>query len=295
MTSRLSPAPTIPGSEPLDAERDALAGRLLELAVTFARQAGRIAVDMRSEAIASATTKSSPTDPVTAADEAAEAVIVDGILRYRPDDGIVGEEGADHQSTSPVVWYVDPIDGTTNYVYGIPAYAVSIAAAVDGVLVSGAVFNPVSDELFSARAGHGAFLNGKPIRVAPPVPLASALVATGFGYQSERRRLQAAVLGQLLPAIRDIRRFGSAALDLCSLAMGRVDAYYEVGLNVWDYAAGWLLVHEAGGRCRDLAGNDPSGEFFMAAGPDLIEPLARAVVEATAVADGKSTHATRNP
>lgn len=289
-----SPSPTVPGPDPLDPDVDALGGQLLELAVTFARHAGRAAVEMRSEAVASATTKSSPTDPVTAADQAAEAIIVDGILHYRPDDGIVGEEGAQRHGTSPVVWFVDPIDGTTNYLYDIPAYAVSIAAAVDGLLVAGTVFNPVSDELFTARAGHGAFLNGRPIQVPQPVPLGSSLVATGFGYQAERRRLQAAALGQLLPAIRDIRRFGSAALDLCALAMGRVDAYYEIGLNVWDYAAGWLLVHEAGGRCRDLAGGDPSSEFFMAAGPGLIEPLARAIIEAVSFAEAKSPSATQN-
>lgn len=286
--------PTVPGPDPLDPDVDTLSGQLLELAVAFARHAGRTAVDMRSDAVASATTKSSPTDPVTAADQAAETVVVNGILRYRPDDGIVAEEGAERHGTSAVVWYVDPIDGTTNYLYGIPAYAVSIAAAVDGVLVAGVVFNPVSDELFTARAGRGAFLNGRPIRVPQPVPLSSSLVATGFGYQAERRRRQAAALGQLLPAIRDIRRFGSAALDLCALAMGRVDAYYEVGLNVWDYAAGWLLVHEAGGCCRDLAGDDPSSEFFMGAGPGLIEPLTRAITEAVAFADGKSSPATRN-
>jgi myo-inositol-1(or 4)-monophosphatase len=289
-----STSPTVPGPDSLDPAIDNLSGQLLELAVTFARRAGRTAVEMRSEAVASATTKSSPTDPVTAADQEAEAVVVEGILRHRPDDSIVGEEGAQRRGTSPVVWYIDPIDGTTNYLYDIPAYAVSIAAAVDGVLVAGAVFNPVLDELFTARAGHGAHLNGRPVQVRPPVPLSSALVATGFGYQAERRRLQAVTLTQLLPAIRDIRRFGSAALDLCALATGRVDAYYEIGLNVWDYAAGWLLVHEAGGRCRDLAGDDPSPRFFMAAGPDLIEPLAGAIREAVASVEGKSWSTTQN-
>ncbi len=290
----LSTSPTVPGPDSLDPAIDDLSGQVLELAVTFARRAGRTAVEMRSEAVASATTKSSPTDPVTAADQEAEAIVVDGILRHRPDDSIVGEEGAQRHGTSPVVWYIDPIDGTTNYLYDIPAYAVSIAAAVDGVLVAGAVFNPVLDELFTARAGHGAYLNGRPVQVRPPVPLSSALVATGFGYQAERRRLQAVALTRLLPAIRDIRRFGSAALDLCALATGRVDAYYEVGLNVWDYAAGWLLVHEAGGRCRDLVGDDPSPRFFMAAGPDLIEPLAGAIREAIASAEGKSLSTTQN-
>ncbi len=242
---------------------------LFDLATDLAVRAGRAIVELRDEAVASATTKSSPTDPVTEADRAAEAIVLDGIVAARPDDAILGEEGADRAGSSGLAWHIDPIDGTTNYVYGLPAYGVSVGVGDDRGMLCGAVYNPVSDELFAATAGAGATLNGDPIDVGPPVDLARALVATGFGYQADRRRDQAAVLAGLLPDIRDIRRLGSAALDLCAVACGRVDAYYELGLNVWDFAAGWLIAAEAGALCTDLAGGPPTPGFLVAAKPDL--------------------------
>ena len=243
--------------------------QLAELAASLARRAGEVVVDLREAAVASATTKSSPTDPVTEADRAAEAIVVDGILAARPDDGIVGEEGTERLGRSGVDWSIDPIDGTTNYLYGIPAYGVSIAVGDATGTRCGVVYNPVTGELFQARRGAGATLNGKPIGVAPPVELGSALVATGFGYLAERRLAQASVVAGLLPEVRDIRRFGSAALDLCAVACGRVDAYYELGLNDWDFAAGSLIAREAGARCTDLSGGEPSSEFLVAASPGL--------------------------
>jgi myo-inositol-1(or 4)-monophosphatase len=242
---------------------------LAALATTLARQAGEAVNELRDDAVAGATTKSSPTDPVTEADRAAERIVVDGILAARPDDGIIGEEGTERTGTSGLDWSIDPIDGTTNYVYGIPAYAVSVAVGDASGTLCGTVYNPVTDELFEAVAGRGATLNGEPIEVAAPATLDAALVATGFGYLAERRRSQAAVVAGLLPEIRDIRRFGSAALDLCAVACGRVDAYYEVGLNVWDFAAGALVAVEAGALCTDLDGGPGSPEFLIAASPDL--------------------------
>lgn len=250
---------------------------LLELAVALASEAGRTIVDMRTDAIATATTKSSTTDPVTEADRRAEEIITTGILADRPQDSIVGEEGASVEGTSPVRWYVDPIDGTTNYLYGIPSYSVSIAAEIDGDMVVGVVLNPVLDELFTAVRHGGAFLNGSSIEVSKATTLQTALVGTGFSYKPEERAVDAAVIAKLLPSIRDIRRLGSAALDLCAVAMGRLDAYFETGLNVWDYAAGWLVVEEAGGHCRDLDGNRPDPQMMIAANTSLANDLAGAL------------------
>ncbi len=274
-----APADGGSATDPAGATADVDLDELGRLAVDLAERAGEAIVELRDGAVATTTTKSSPTDPVTEADRAAERLIVDGIRRARPDDTITGEEGADHVGTSGLEWHIDPIDGTTNYVYGLPAYGVSVAVGRGERMLAGAVANPVAGELFAAVAGRGATLNGDPIRVGRPVELSAALVATGFGYAAERRRGQAAVVAALLPEIRDIRRMGSAALDLCAVACGRVDAYYELGLNRWDFAAGVLIAAEAGARCTDLGGGPPSTEFLVAASPELHGPLTRRLVE----------------
>ncbi len=250
---------------------------LLELAVGLARTAGAATVAMRPDAIGTTTTKSSDTDPVTEADRHAEQMITEGILGVRPDDAIVGEEGAGIDGTSGVSWYVDPIDGTANYVYGIPIYAVSIAAEVDGSIVAGVVYNPESDELFTAAKDQGAYRNGTAISVTTDIALNRALVGTGFGYKPEDRAIDGAVIAHLLPQIRDLRRLGSAALDLCAVAMGRFDAYFETGLHVWDYAAGWLIVEEAGGRCLGRDGAEPSLQMMIAAHSPLAKDLGDAL------------------
>jgi len=241
--------------------------------------AGKVIREMRNEAVQTATTKSSPTDPVTAADRAAEALIVDSIIQDRPDDSIVGEEGANRAGSSEVSWHIDPIDGTTNYLYGYPAFAVSVAAEIGDAIVAGAVLNASTGDLFSACRGEPAICNDEPIRVTQKAELSSALIATGFSYLPERRAIQAEVLGQLLPAIRDMRRGGSAALDLCSVASGQVDAYFESGLNKWDYAAGWIIVEQAGGVCSGLNDPVPSPAFALASGPELHNKLRDKLVE----------------
>lgn len=266
----VSPSPQTPVTD---------VGRLLELAVTLANRAGRAITEMRPNAIKSAQTKSSPTDPVTEADAAAEQIIMDGILAERPDDGIVGEEGANRQGSSGVEWFVDPIDGTTNYLYGIPAYSVSIAASVGGEPTVGVVLNPVTVELFTATAKGGAFLNGRAITVSGKEELATSLIATGFSYRHEQRAMQARLLNSVLPQVRDIRRFGSAALDLCSVAAGRVDGYYEAGLNIWDYAAGSLIVREAGGRCSLVPHNEDGSEWLIAGPSSIARPLERIIMD----------------
>jgi myo-inositol-1(or 4)-monophosphatase len=227
-------------------------------------------------------TKSTATDMVTEMDRAAEAHIVERLLAARPDDGVLGEEGASRPGTSGVRWVIDPVDGTTNFVYGFPAFAVSIAAERDGVAVAGVVANVPLGEVFSAQVGGGARLDGRPIRCSATTELPAALVATGFNYDAARRAHQAGVLSTVIPLIRDIRRAGAASLDLCAVACGRVDAYYETGLHAWDFAAGALIAAEAGALVSDLDGHPPAGEFVMAAPPALAGPLRRLLVDAGA-------------
>ena len=255
---------------------------LRKLAVNWARQAGELARDMRDSAIADVDTKSSVADVVTAGDKAAEKLITDAIDIARPDDAILGEEGADKDGTSGLRWILDPIDGTTNYLYGLAGYTVSIAVEQGDEILAGAVYDPGNDVMYSAAKGEGAFSNSEPIECSAKDELATALVATGFGYAPERRRGQAEVLLEILPLVRDIRRSGSAALDLCLVASGSVDAYYERGLNPWDLAAGWIIASEAGALVHDLQGGAPSDEFVLAAGPALFQILGDALKRAQA-------------
>jgi myo-inositol-1(or 4)-monophosphatase len=235
------------------------------------RPAGRVDV---------AATKSSPTDVVTEIDEACERLIRERIFAARPDDGFVGEEGADVIGTSGVDWVVDPIDGTVNFVYGIPTYAVSIAARVDGEVVAGHVVNIASGAEWGAIRGAGAWrYDGETRRMlsAPrPESVAHALVATGFNYIPEIRTAQAAAMATFLPQVRDIRRIGSAALDLCALAEGQYDAYLEQGLKPWDLAAGGLVATESGLVLSGLDG-PPDERLVMAAHPAIAEEYFRLV------------------
>ncbi|TYK46152.1 inositol monophosphatase family protein [Actinomadura decatromicini] len=251
---------------------------LLELAAETAREAGRMLVDKRpADGPDVVQTKSSPTDVVTQMDRAAEQLIVERIRAARPDDAFLGEEGGTQAGGSGVRWVIDPIDGTVNYLYDLPDWAVSIAAEVDGTAVAGAVEMPRRGESCTAVRGGGALLHtssgSRELRVNSHVPLDRALVATGFGYSAERRAGQARVLTGVLPNVRDIRRGGSCCVDLCSLAAGRVDAYYERGVQAWDVAAGALIVQEAGGRVGGLHGAPAGPELTVAAGPGTFEAL----------------------
>jgi myo-inositol-1(or 4)-monophosphatase len=210
---------------------------------------------------------------VTEMDRAAEALIVDQLGRARPDDGIVGEEGTRQAGGSGVRWFVDPLDGTTNYLYRFPMYSVSLAAEVDGDVAVAVVHDPSRKEIFTAVRGQGATCNGRRLTVEGPPSLATALVATGFSYTPDRRLWQADLLTRVLPAVRDVRRLGSAALDLCWVAAGRVDAFYEHGLAPWDYSAGALIASEAGAWVGDLNGGPPSSEVTVAAPPHLADRL----------------------
>ncbi len=212
-------------------------------------------------------TKSTANDLVTEMDQWTERTLVDGLLGARPDDGVLGEEGSSVAGTSGVRWVIDPIDGTTNFYYDIVGYSVSVAAQIDGVTVAGVVADPVRGEIFTATLGGGAFRNGQPITASIKDDLGTALVATGFNYDVGLRTNQAAVLTTLLPRVRDIRRMGGAALDICLVACGRADAHYEAGLSIWDVAAAALIATEAGARHTDIDGkvDDPGIAVFSSA------------------------------
>jgi myo-inositol-1(or 4)-monophosphatase len=253
--------------------------QLLALAVDVAREAVALVARGRASAADHVDVKSSPVDVVTAVDRASEELIVGRLLAARPDDGLLGEEGADRVGTSGVRWVVDPIDGTVNFLYDLPAYAVSIAAEVDGEVRAGVVLNAATGELFTAAAGGGAHLSSparpQPMRLtgSSPVSLEQTLVGTGFGYRVEQRRVQGAVVAELLPRVRDIRRYGSSALDLCSVAAGRIDAYYELDLKPWDHAAGALVAAEAGLVVTGLAGRPFADPMAVAAAPSIAGPF----------------------
>ncbi len=246
---------------------------LLELAERVAREAGEMLLAGVDDLRVDVTTKTSGTDMVSEMDRASETLIVKGILAARPDDAILGEETGSRDGTSGVRWIIDPLDGTTNYLYRHPIWAVSVGVEVDGEVAAGVVASPGLHETFSAVKGGGAWLNGDPIAVSDAVDLASALVGTGFGYVAERRALQAAVLPHLLPAVRDIRRNGVASLDLCWVACGRLDGYFEAGGQPWDVAAGLLIASEAGAMSSGLDGGTVSTESLMIATPGVAPAL----------------------
>jgi myo-inositol-1(or 4)-monophosphatase len=218
--------------------------------------------------------KTSDTDLVSDADRAAEEVIRELLEAERPEDGLIAEEGSRHDAESGRRWVVDPLDGTVNFLYGIPHWAVSVAVEDGEGPAAGVVFDPVREEAFQAVRGGGCELNGHPVRVRDGQPLERAMIATGFSYQEERRAAQAEVAGRVLPRVRDIRRAGAAALDLAWLAAGRLDGYYERGLSPWDWSAGRLLVTEAGGAVQEMPG-EPMG--LVAASPELLPRLAELV------------------
>ena len=251
---------------------------LLDLARATAEEAAVLVGAGRSSAADQVDTKSSPVDVVTAVDRASEALIVDRLLGARPDDAVLGEEGASREGTSGVRWVVDPIDGTVNFLYGLPAYAVSIAAEVDGRTEVGVVLNVATGELFTAVRGEGAWLTApgaaaQQLSGSRPVDLARSLVATGFSYGAEERRAQGAVVARLLPEVRDVRRVGCASLDLCGAAAGRVDAYYERGLKPWDHAAGALVAEEAGLVVTGLGGRPFAEPTAVVAAPTIAADL----------------------
>lgn len=245
---------------------------LLALAEESARAAGEELL-RRYGVVRGLSTKSTETDPVSDADRASERLLATMLLATRPDDGILGEEGTSRQSRSGLTWVVDPLDGTVNYLYQLGSWAVSVAADDEQGTVVGVVHDPVAGRTFTGIRGVGAWLNDSPIRVNDPVDLPRALLATGFAYRPEQRARQADLVAALLRNVRDIRRIGAAALDLCFVAAGMVDAYLEEHTNHWDRAAGVLIAREAGAVVTDAT---PTGarQDVLAAGPALHRALA---------------------
>lgn len=263
---------------------------LQKLATEIALQAGELIYRRRREGVSIAASKSSAEDVVTHADRESENLIRSLIADARPGDGFYGEESDATGSTTGITWVVDPIDGTVNYLYDIPNYAVSIAV-IEGdpdphtwTALAATVTNPAAGETFSAARGTGATLNGTSIRANTDVVPSLAMVGTGFSYSAERRIWQAGIVQQLIGSVRDIRRMGSAELDLCSVACGRLDAYYERGLNPWDHAAGVLIAEESGARVGGLNGARASRDFTLATAAGLFEPLHELLIEAGAEA-----------
>lgn len=246
---------------------------LLRLAIELATSAGDLLAAGIDQARTAVSTKSSVTDMVSEMDRAAESLILNRLHDERPHDAILAEESVESSGSSGLRWVIDPLDGTTNYLYGIPAWSVSIAAERDGAPLLGVVRDPSRGDTFTALGGQGSWRNG--VRLTPrPVPtLDRALIGTGFGYTSARRAAQAALLPSVLPEVRDIRRFGSAALDLCWVAAGELDAYYEAGLAHWDLAAGCLIAAEAGAWVGRIDAAPSLPEIVVAAPPSLAEPL----------------------
>lgn len=252
---------------------DPLLAELLDLGLEAARRAGALLRDGRPDDLAVAKTKSSPIDVVTEMDIAAEKLITGFLSEHRPQDGFLGEEGASSPGTSGIRWVIDPLDGTVNYLYGLPTWAVSIAAERDGETVVGVVAAPMRGETYRAVLGGGAYAGERRLAARPSPELGQALVGTGFGYVQSRRAHQADVARRVIPRVRDIRRGGSAAIDLCDVAAGRLDAYYERGLNAWDLAAGALIAREAGALTGGRPGEPESGDLTLAASPGLFAPL----------------------
>ena len=250
---------------------------LLELAVRVAHEAGAGLREAFGGVLA-VSSKSTPTDLVSEADVATEALIREQLIAARPDDAIMGEEGVDRPGTSGLQWVVDPLDGTVNFLYGIPQWCVSIAVEDADGGVAGVVFDPMRDETWTATRDGEAALNGAPVAAAEKGDLATALVATGFGYDARVREIQAGVIARLLPQVRDIRRLGAAALDLCWVAAGRYDAYFERGVNHWDVAAGRMLCERAGLALRELPPAPPAGAGLLVAPPAMADALLAALV-----------------
>jgi myo-inositol-1(or 4)-monophosphatase len=247
---------------------------LLELAVGLARDAGALLLERfdsgREQALAS---KSTPTDLVSEADLASEHLIRERLARVRPADGFLGEEGGGQDGSSGLRWIVDPLDGTVNFLFSIPQWCVSVAVADDRGSLVGAIFDPCRDELFSATRDGAPMLNGVPVEASKRGDLASAMVATGFAYDARVRAVQADVLAHLIPRVRDIRRLGSAALDLAWTAAGRYDAYFERTVKPWDIAAGTLICERAGLTVLELPERERLPPGVLAAVPALAQPL----------------------
>ena len=257
-----------------------IGSELRSIAETLARQAGDMALRGRKSGDVTATTKSSPTDMVTQYDKASEELITAGLAQIRADDAIVGEEGASKSGTSGITWHIDPIDGTSNFFFDIPMWAVSIGAVDEHGPLAGAVYVPALGEMFSAARNEGATMNGTTISCRDNSLLADALLCTGFSYRISERHAHAQRVAQMVMKVRDIRRFGAAAVDLCFVACGRLDAYFEEHLHSWDLVAGQIIATEAGAIVTNYEGAPVTPEQVLATTPLIQKELIALIAEA---------------
>ena len=258
---------------------------LCDLAETLALEAGDLALAGRKSGLSEVRTKSSDTDMVTEFDHVCEDIITNGLRHVRPHDAIVGEEGANDQGTTGLTWYIDPIDGTTNFYFDLPNWAVSIGVSDASGPLAGAVYVPALSEMFTGARGLGAFLNGSPIKVRDNHLLTDALVCTGFSYSPEQRLRQAQRVANMVHKVRDIRRFGAAAIDLCFVACGRLDAYFEENLHPWDLVAGGIIATEAGAVITNFSGHQMEPREVLASTPGVHEELVQLLTHATSLVD----------
>lgn len=258
-----------------------VAADLRDIAVSLAREAGDMALHGRKNGTLTLHTKSSPVDMVTQYDKASEDMITAGLAKLRPHDAIVGEEGASTAGTSGITWHIDPIDGTTNFMYDLPTWAVSIGAVDEHGPLAGAVYAPALGEMFSAARGNGAHVNHTPLAVRRCEDVSQALIATGFSYNVSGRAPHAQRVARMLMTVRDVRRMGAAAIDLCFVAAGRIDAYFEEGLNSWDLVAGQLIATEAGAFVTNFHGDAVVPEQVLACSPELHPHMVRLIEEST--------------
>ena len=256
-----------------------LGNELRTIAEQLARAAGDMALAGRKSGDVTATTKSSPTDMVTQYDKASEDMITAGLHELRPDDGIVGEEGASRDGTSGITWHIDPIDGTSNFYFDIPMWAVSIGAVDEHGPIAGAVYAPALGDMFTAARGEGATLNGNRISVRENTLLSDALLCTGFSYHVNQREAHARRVATMVGQIRDIRRFGAAAIDLCFVACGRLDAYFEEHLNSWDLIAGQVIATEAGALVTNYSGDAATPKEVLASQPGVQKALIQLIAD----------------
>lgn len=258
---------------------DSVAAILLEICKELAVTGGKRAFAGRLAGLSDVQTKTTSTDMVTEFDKATEKYIVNEIRDRRPDDSIIGEEGGSYSGTSNYTWCIDPIDGTTNFLYALPSWSVSIGVSDEQGPLVGVVYIPALDELFSATRGYGAFLNDKQIKCNQITDISKALVCTGFSYSPENRTIQSKRVSTFIHKVRDIRRLGAASVDICFVACGRVDAYFEENLHSWDIAAAELIAIEAGARSGDFHGGVSSPAEIMIACPQIFEALSDLVCE----------------
>lgn len=258
-----------------------LANHLLEICMTLATTSGKNALAGRLGGLSQIETKSTSTDMVTEFDRATEKYIVGEIRSRRPHDAIIGEEGASIAGTSGVTWCIDPIDGTTNFLYALPGWSVSIGVSDESGPLVGVVYIPALDEMFHAIRGQGAFLNNKRIFCNRTSDISKALVCTGFSYSPEQRTIQSKRVARFIHQVRDIRRFGAASIDICFVACGRLDAYFEENLHLWDVIAAELIAVEAGAKSGNFSGGKSTPKEFMVACPEIFSQLSTLIISSS--------------